>query len=117
MASVKDGNSWDIPFEQRYSKEFPADKTHLAKAWKLLESYSGIPPAEIEAHVMAIVSIQTPRQDHAPDVIVRESSACQVEFREDLRESDISLHSERKRSKYSHTLVSGGGDFWTYTSR
>lgn len=40
----------------RYRQELPADKTNLAKAWELLESYSGIPPDEIDAHVIAVVS-------------------------------------------------------------
>jgi len=42
--------------EWRFQKELPTDRTNLAKAWKLLESYSGVPPDEIEAHVTDIVS-------------------------------------------------------------
>ncbi|KAJ9157286.1 S-adenosyl-L-methionine-dependent methyltransferase [Pleurostoma richardsiae] len=49
MASVEDPKAtW------RYAKELPADKTNLAKAWKLLETYSGIPSSEIETHVSTI---------------------------------------------------------------
>jgi len=40
----------------RYSKELPADRTNLAQAWKLLESYSKIPASEIDAHVSKVVS-------------------------------------------------------------
>ena len=48
-----------ITLEQRFSKELPDDRASLAKAWKLLESYSGIPPDEIEKHVTEIVSSAT----------------------------------------------------------
>ena len=41
----------------RYQKELPVDRTNLAKAWKLFESYSGIPPDEIESHVTEVVSV------------------------------------------------------------
>ncbi len=41
---------------KRYQPDPPADKAKLAKAWKLLEEYSGIPPDQIEAHVRAVVS-------------------------------------------------------------
>jgi len=41
----------------RYQKELPADRTGLAEAWKLLESYSGIPYGKIDEHVATIVSL------------------------------------------------------------
>jgi hypothetical protein len=40
----------------RFQKDLPVDRTNFAKAWKLLEAYSHIPPDEIDAHVIAIVS-------------------------------------------------------------
>ncbi|KAK3385822.1 hypothetical protein B0H63DRAFT_449824 [Podospora didyma] len=36
---------------KRFLVDPPADKIKLAKVWKLLESYSGIPPDEIEEHL------------------------------------------------------------------
>ncbi len=39
----------------RYQKELPADRTNLAQAWKLFELYSGIPPDQIEKHVIEVV--------------------------------------------------------------
>ncbi|KAH6611749.1 hypothetical protein B0J18DRAFT_375651 [Chaetomium sp. MPI-SDFR-AT-0129] len=50
MAENQDLGSW------RYLDDLPADKSGLAKAWTVLERYSGIPPDEIEAHVKAIVT-------------------------------------------------------------
>ncbi len=41
----------------RYQKELPEDATKLQKAWKLLESYSGIPRNEIDAHVIEVVCL------------------------------------------------------------
>jgi hypothetical protein len=58
MAFIKDREDDVIPLEWRYSNALPGDKTILAKAWKLLESYSGIPPDEIEEHVSSIVCIK-----------------------------------------------------------
>ncbi len=39
----------------RYQKELPEDMAKLAKAWTLLETYSGIPPDDIASHVMEVV--------------------------------------------------------------
>ena len=50
------GSTEDERATWRYQKDLPEDMTKLAKAWKLLESYSGIPPDQIEAHVMEVVS-------------------------------------------------------------
>jgi hypothetical protein len=41
----------------RYTKDLPEDRTNFAKAWKLFETYSKIPPEEIDAHVAAVVSL------------------------------------------------------------
>jgi hypothetical protein len=41
---------------RRYQKDLPDDRTNFAKAWKLLEEYSHIPPEDIDAHVIAVVS-------------------------------------------------------------
>lgn len=41
---------------ERYEKDLPVDRTNFAKAWKLLELYSKIPPSEIDAHVIKAVS-------------------------------------------------------------
>ena len=49
MTDREPGQAW------RYTKELPADRTEFAKAWKLFEDYSGIPPAEIDTHVSTIV--------------------------------------------------------------
>jgi hypothetical protein len=46
----------DQKLARRYQKDLPADRTNFANAWKLLESYSHIPPSEIDAHVIAVVS-------------------------------------------------------------
>jgi hypothetical protein len=40
----------------RYSAELPTDRSELAKAWQLLETYSHIPPDQVEAHVRGVVS-------------------------------------------------------------
>jgi len=40
----------------RFQKELPEDRTTFSKAWKLLESYSGLPRDQIEEHVVAVVS-------------------------------------------------------------
>ena len=40
---------------QRYQKELPEDRTELARAWKLLEEYSGVPPDQIDEHVIEVV--------------------------------------------------------------
>jgi len=42
--------------EWRYSAELPANRKPLAKAWHLLETYSGIAPEDIDKHVMDVVS-------------------------------------------------------------
>lgn len=59
LLSIERFNGQDDPLNPfapwRFEKELPADRTKLAKAWKLLESYSGIPPDEIEDHLVAIV--------------------------------------------------------------
>ncbi len=44
----------DYDHRLRYQHELP-DKSKLAKAWKLLEGYSGIPEDEIEPHVRRVV--------------------------------------------------------------
>ena len=41
---------------RRYQKDLPDDRTNFAKAWKLLEEYGHIPPEDIDAHVIAVVS-------------------------------------------------------------
>jgi hypothetical protein len=46
----------DQKLARRYQKDLPADRTNFANAWKLLESYSHIPPSEIDAHVITVVS-------------------------------------------------------------
>ena len=65
MESAHPIGDYDIPLERRYSKELPRDKDHLAKARRLLEAYSGIPPDEIEKHVTVIVSVRSmsPQRD------------------------------------------------------
>lgn len=35
--------------------DFPEDRTNIAPALALLETYSGIPPDEITPHVLAVV--------------------------------------------------------------
>jgi hypothetical protein len=52
---AEEENPW---LAQRYQKDLPEDRTNFAKAWKLLEDYSHIPPDEIDAHVIAVVSLQ-----------------------------------------------------------
>lgn len=42
--------------DQRYIEEFPTDGPSWTAAFKVLESYSGIPKDQIEAHVREIVS-------------------------------------------------------------
>jgi SAM-dependent methyltransferase len=51
MAELED--PWQA---QRYQRELPDDRSNFAEAWKLLEAYSHIPPDEIDAHVIAVVS-------------------------------------------------------------
>jgi hypothetical protein len=41
----------------RYTKDLPEDRTNFAKAWKLFETYSKIPPEEIDVHVATVVSL------------------------------------------------------------
>lgn len=53
---AEEENPW---LAQRYQKDLPEDRTNFAKAWKLLEVYSHIPPDEIDAHVIAVVSCHT----------------------------------------------------------
>jgi len=48
---AEEENPW---VAQRYQKDLPEDRTNFAKAWKLLEDYSHIPPDEIDAHVIAV---------------------------------------------------------------
>ena len=43
----------------RYQKDLPGDKENLQKAWRLLESYSGVPQSQIEEHVREVVSSLT----------------------------------------------------------
>lgn len=50
---AEEENPW---LAQRYQKDLPEDRSNFVKAWKLLEDYSHIPPDEIDAHVIAIVS-------------------------------------------------------------
>jgi len=42
--------------EWRYREDFPADKANLEKAWKLLETYSGVSHDQVEDHVRLVVS-------------------------------------------------------------
>jgi hypothetical protein len=46
----------DLTATWRYQEDLPQGNTQITKAWKLLESYSGIEPDKIEAHVTAVVS-------------------------------------------------------------
>ena len=41
----------------RYQKNLPEDRTELARAWKLFEEYSGIPPDQIDEHVTQVVRL------------------------------------------------------------
>ncbi len=41
---------------RHYQKDLPDDRTNFAKAWKLLEEYSHVPPEDIDAHVIVVVS-------------------------------------------------------------
>jgi hypothetical protein len=40
----------------RYDAALPADRSELAKAFKLLETYSHIPADQVEDHVKRVVS-------------------------------------------------------------
>jgi len=45
----------DFDNRLRYQHDLP-DWEHIAKAWNLLENYSGIPPDGIEPHLRTIVT-------------------------------------------------------------
>lgn len=54
MATTTD-NRTDLNAAWRYEKELPADGEDLEMAWKLLETYSDIPPDQVAEHITAIV--------------------------------------------------------------